>query len=147
MTVQETVLQAFQSKPRSCIHQLMEATGATRADLRYALVELQKVKLIRKISDVKGDYVYELIQEQPHKMSVAENVGSLKYDFGVDEETAKKRVVMLRRMKSNLICEWHPVLDILLGDYMRGVEAVDAARRKLENAEDGEFVHIVGEKT
>lgn len=44
------------------------------------------------------------------------------------EETARDRVIMLQRMKTRLICEWHPVLDVLIKDYERGLKKIDVAR-------------------
>ena len=148
MSLQETVLAAFHQRPRSCIHQLIEATGLSRAELRYAVVELQKLKLIRKVSEVKGDYLYELVNKQVHRTEpiIAGGALSIHYKFDVDEDTAQRRVVMLKYMKSRLIQEWHPVLDKLLEDYESGLKAAEIARRQLEEIDaDDYFIHVTTE--
>lgn len=144
MAVQEIVLAAFQKHPRSCIHQLIEATGLSRPELRYAVVELQKLKLIKRASEVKGDLVYELVDKQVHH---AEPVlaQTLQYKFDIDEDTAKRRVVMLKNMKARLIPDWHPIVDKLLGDYENGLKAIESARRQLEDTDPEDyFVHVTG---
>lgn len=47
---------------------------------------------------------------------------------GLTESTIRGRVLMLHRMKRNLICDWHPILDILLGDYEQELKRVEALR-------------------
>lgn len=53
---------------------------------------------------------------------------SLSLYIYVDEHTARARVLMLNRMKRNLISEWHPIIDVLLGDYTKGLKRIDVAR-------------------
>ena len=144
MAVQELVLAAFQKKPRSCIHQLMEATGLARSELRYGIVELQKLKLIRKVTSVKGDYVYELMDTNVHHTEPV-LAGSVmpRYEFTITEDVAKSRVCMLNFMKRKLIQEWHPVVDKLLKDYESGLKSIEESRRKLEDeAPEDYFVHV-----
>jgi len=54
------------------------------------------------------------------------------------ESAIRGRVIMIHRMKRNLICEWHPILDILLGDYERELKRVEALREPPEpvNSDD-----------
>lgn len=46
----------------------------------------------------------------------------------MEEDTARDRVIMINRMKGRLISEWHPVLDVLLKDYERGLKQIDLER-------------------
>lgn len=42
---------------------------------------------------------------------------SIIIDIGLTESELWARVNMLERMKRLLVCEWHPVIDVLLKDY------------------------------
>lgn len=48
--------------------------------------------------------------------------------IGLSEEDMMTRVVMLKRMKRLLIGEWHPIIDILLGDYERDLARIRLLR-------------------
>jgi hypothetical protein len=48
--------------------------------------------------------------------------------IGLSEEAMRGRVTMLKRMKRLLIVDWHPVIDILLGDYERNLRRVELLR-------------------
>lgn len=124
----DIVLAAFSKKPRMCIHTLMETTGLKREALRYVLVELQKNGMIRNVSEVRGDLIYVRIGEAPVPEDLGLDKEHLPALFGLEEREARNRVIMLKRMKERLIIDWHPVIDVLLGDYERGLQHVEGVR-------------------
>lgn len=139
MAVQEEILAVFYRKPRLCIHQLAEESGLPRSTLRYALVELQKIGRIKKVSEVKGDNVYQLKHEPKEaQLDTAVSPAYLPVAFGLEEETARDRVIMLKRMKSRLIREYHPILDVFIEDYERGLKAIELLRYGPDDDDDSD---------
>lgn len=66
---------------------------------------------------------------------------SIIIDIGLTESELMGRIAMLERMKRLLICDWHPVIDVLLKDYKycltqfreaRGESLVDGPLHKNE---------------
>ena len=46
----------------------------------------------------------------------------------LSEAAMRGRVLMLKRMKRNLIIDWHPIIDILLNDYERDLRRLEILR-------------------
>lgn len=57
--------------------------------------------------------------------------------IGLSEVDMLNRVVMLKRMKRLLIGEWHPIIDVLLGDYERDLKRVRLLREPEDDADGG----------
>lgn len=55
--------------------------------------------------------------------------------WGLTEAGMRGRVIMLKRMRRILICEWTPIIDILLGDYERILAHVESLREKPEDVD------------
>lgn len=123
-----TILAAFTTKPALCVHVLMEITGLTREALRSALVDLIEQGAIRKIAEFKGDSVYARGDEAYVPITLGVDEDHLPCLFGLDEHAARTRLTMLKRMKGRLIGDWHPMLDLLIGDYERGLKNVESIR-------------------
>lgn len=124
----EIVLAAFSIKPRMCIHVLMETTGLREEILMYALHRL------REDSSVKMEAgIYSRKNEAFVPSYLGLDAQHLPALFGLDENEARARLVMLKRMKDRLISEWHPILDKLIGDYERGLKSVEGIRYGAED--------------
>lgn len=135
----ELTLAAFNKQHRMCVHMICESTGISRNDLRYVLVELQRMGKIERLpGKVTGDMVYQRVGGAA--ADVDEQVCSTRM-LGIDERTARSRVIMLKRMKSRLIIEWHPALDLLIADYEGGLKAIDEIVDP-KGVQDGEFKHV-----
>jgi hypothetical protein len=64
-------------------------------------------------------------QEILHHFVIGEKLSPI---IGLSEESVRGRVIMLKRMRRLLIIDWHPIIDILLGDYERDLKRVEALR-------------------
>lgn len=137
----EATLSAFMhGEEEMCIHMLCKKAGLPREVLRFVLVELQKQgKIERARAKVTGDAVYRLKSNLRIASTEIQQVQRLV--GGIDEETARNRVAMLKRMKARLISDWHPIIDILLRDYEGSLTKMDVELDP-KGAVDGEFHHI-----
>ena len=61
--------------------------------------------------------------------------------LGLTESEARARVIMLQSMKRKLICDWHPVIDKLLGDWERGLKYIESQRVKPDD-DDNSLMRI-----
>lgn len=120
----DRVLTAFHRKPQMCLHVLEEATELSRRVLRQAVVVLQQRKKLRKADHPEGG-IYELVD----KSNVPEfSSNRLPELFGLDESTARARATLLKKFRDRLHCELHPVLNLVINDYERGLRVLEAIR-------------------
>lgn len=135
----EKAIAAFKKHPRMCIHVICEHMDIDRSQVKLLLNELTRRKIIKKASArVAGDIVYELLLKLPMENSDSPEPIKL---LGGDEKTARNRIIMLRKMRAKLICEWHPILDIVIRDYETGLRNLDFVIDP-EGYEDGDFQQI-----
>lgn len=52
------------------------------------------------------------------------------------ESAMRGRVIMLKRMKRTLICDWHPIIDVLLGDYEGELRRAESLRETPDTEPD-----------
>ena len=64
-------------------------------------------------------------QEILHQFVIGDKLSPV---IGLSEEGVRGRVIMLKRMRRLLIVDWHPIIDILLGDYERDLKRVETLR-------------------
>jgi hypothetical protein len=128
---EQEVLKAFQRCSHLCIHQLHKTVYMGYPDLMTTLSKLQRAGKIAKAPDPhlgKEDRQYAKLGK--NGLTADQFVGGERLSplIGLDERAMRGRVVMLQRMKRNLITEWHPVIDILLGDYERDLKRMERLR-------------------
>jgi hypothetical protein len=131
----DQVLAAFRRKPKMCLHQIGEITGLTRGIVRMAVIDLQKRGDIMLLPEVAGDRVYQLINDD---LLDSTNNGTQRIPelFGLSEDVAVSRVMLLKRFRDRLHPELHHTLNLIIGDYERGLKALEILRE----GEDDEAV-------
>lgn len=131
---EKMVLRAFGRKPSLCIHELRELTGIQYPELHkivHKMIGRNEVALVSDVTAGTDDKQY--IKLGKIVMGDEQFIqGRLSPLIGMTEEVMRGRVIMIKRMKSRLICEWHPILDVLLGDYERDLKRVEALREPPE---------------
>lgn len=122
------VLSAFASKPRLCVHVIMEATGLPREVVLKTASELVRAGELRRIEEgVKGEYLFLRVKDEVD-IGMARIVPKLPVLLGLSEDEARARVLMLQSMKRRLICDWHPILNKIIADYEDGLKFVEGLR-------------------
>ena len=134
---EKMVLRAFGRKHNLCIHELHELTGIQYPELHKVVQRLAARKEIVLTSDVtagKDDKQYLRLGKvvMGEEQFIQDRLSPL---IGMTEEVMRGRVMMIKRMKSRLICDWHPVLDVLLGDYEKDLKRMEALREPPESDE------------
>lgn len=115
---------------KACIHRLHDLTSIDYPDLLRLLNSMTRKGIILRdpVLDLsKEDRTYSLLtngkltvdQFMPERLSPL---------IGLTELEMRNRVVMLKRMKERLICEWHPIVDKLLQDYERDLRRAEGER-------------------
>lgn len=130
----QRVLTAFKYKPRLCMHALAELTGLSKKILNVIVIFLQKNGTIVKAGETNDDRVYRLVDSEAQE---AFNSSILRIPelFGLEEEVARSRVLMLKRFRDRLHNDLHPIVSIIIADYERGLRAVEAVREGGEDAD------------
>jgi hypothetical protein len=131
----DQVLAAFRRKPRMCLHQVGELTGLSRGVVRMAVIDLQKRGDIMLIPEVSGDRVYQLINDDLLD-TTNDNSPRIPELFGLREDVAMSRVLLLKRFRDRLHPELHHTLNLVISDYERGLQALEILRE----GEDDEAV-------
>lgn len=114
----------------ACIHRLHALTQIEYPELLRLLDIMARKKHIARVpADGLGpnDRTYALLssgkmtfdQFEPEKLSPL---------IGLTELEMRNRVIMLKRMKERLICDWHPIVDKLMSDYERDLKRFEYDR-------------------
>jgi hypothetical protein len=127
---ERNVLRAFGRKPNLCIHEIFNLTGIPYPDLTKLLkTMISRGDIIQapELSLGKGDL--QFVSKKESTMSTVQFVDErLSPLIGLSEQGMRGRVIMLKRMKRNLISDWHPVIDVLLNDYERDLKRMERLR-------------------
>jgi hypothetical protein len=118
------VLQAFATIARLDVDELVELTGIDEAALALTLSNMVAERVLRRV----GNVYYRTVVEAHVPQFAGEDRQHLPLLLGLTEAEALTRIRMLGYMKRKLICDWHPVIDKLIGDYTRGLELVESLR-------------------
>lgn len=134
MEDEKMVLRAFGRKHNLCIHELRELTGIQYPELHKIVARMISRGEVAEVGDVtagKDDKQYLKLGKvvMGEEQFIQDRLSPL---MGMTEDAVRGRVTMIKRMKSRLICEWHPILDILLGDYEKDLMRVEALREPPE---------------
>jgi hypothetical protein len=124
----KVVLAALQRHGAMCIHQLHKETQMPYTQLRRLVQTLMKESRVIKVFDEEGnhDRLYKLaFSVEIFDDGVPDKLPEL---FGLDEETARSRVMLLQRFRDRLHCELHPVLNTVIADYQKGLKAIERRR-------------------
>lgn len=130
MTPYELILAAFAHKLQICIHELSDVTGLDAKAVAQAVKELQREGSLQKV----GDGLYQRKGEAYVSLHLGLDKDHLPALFGLDEREARNRVSMLKRMKERLVIDYHPILDMVIGDYESGLRKVEAIRYGADGA-------------
>lgn len=124
------ILAAFSKRPRMCIHMLMDETGLPKDAALKGASELCREGALKRLEEgAKGEYVYaRTTMDASVPMNVGLNSHYLPALLGLSEGEARERVYMLKGMRKRLIEHWHPILDKVIGDYEKGLRAVESLR-------------------
>lgn len=131
------VMRAFGRRPMMCIHQLQAMTSIPYVDLLKVTAQLQRRGKIFRTQEMclgKDDYQFQTRQEDA-VAPVQFIEGRASPLVGLSIQDMAGRVVMLKRMRRLLIVDWHPIIDILIGDYERDIKRL---RPEPDDDEDGE---------
>ena len=128
------VLRAFGRKSNLCIHELHNLTGLSYPKLlglMKLLVDRGDVEVVKDtaLGKCSLQYISRKEQSMTSIQFIEERLSPL---IGLSEQAMRGRVIMLKRMKRNLIIDWHPVIDVLLKDYERDLNRVEALREAPE---------------
>lgn len=135
------IMREFVRSNQVCIHHLNRATGLSYPDLLQLTTKLTKRgKIYRKPDTALGKTDYQYCTREPNLSSDHFMEDRLSPLVGLSESEMQGRVVMLKRMLRLLIPDWHPIINVILGDYER-----DLLRLKLlrEPPEDGDAFDVL----
>lgn len=115
----------------ACIHKIHELGDIAYPDLLRTLNSMIRKNLIIRVPDFQDDRQYALLSDgkMTSDQFVPERLSPL---IGLTEQTMRDRVIMLKRMKSRLIIDWHPIIDVILRDYERDIGRVEGNREPPE---------------
>lgn len=129
----QNVINALRTKPRMCRHALSEATGLPHQSLRNALQSLQHSGTVERVPGVDStDKVYRL-KDQSLVLEQDITKARLPVLCGLDETTARDRVFLIKRLKNRLIESYHPALDLIMNDYVQGLDYLESLREHLDD--------------
>jgi DNA-binding MarR family transcriptional regulator len=140
------VMRAFDpTNPLMCVHQIFKATAVPYGRLTSVLGRMQRDGYLERVKPVVGEAQYKPTEMLHHaarmQRASTDNCGLM---VGLTEEEMSARVVMLKRMKRLLIVEWHPTIDVLLGDYERNLSRLLALRESVSPEDFGIEFEKVG---
>lgn len=126
----EALKRAISRKPRFCIHALHEMTEIGYPELEGMLAGLIKQGTITHHPDADlGDEDRQYLYTGSRKLDINQfKPGKLSPLVGLEEHEMRGRVTMLERMRRLLICDWHPILDIIINDYKKDIRRIEVAR-------------------
>lgn len=135
------ILSVTREERRVCTHKLMEVTGLPLRELAKGVNRLLELNKLRGISLDEDNVIYEGFNYTPINPYAYQGLmdGYLSPLVGLTQEEVLTRLHMLRRMKAQLIVDWHPVLDKIIGDYERDMRRVEREKDPYIDLEDGEF--------
>lgn len=128
---EQMVLNTFGRYPNMCIHQLHLYTSISYVDLLKITKMLeQKGKIFRVPELCLGSLDQQFCARHIDDGLASEQFEPTKLSplIGLTEEQMINRVRMLKRMKRLTICDWHPVIDVLLEDYERDIKRMGIQR-------------------
>lgn len=120
----QRVLQAFMSTSRLDVDELLDLTGIEEGALSVTLTRLTADRVLKRV----GSVYYRTVVEAHVPQHVGADAKHLPLLLGLTEDEALNRIRMLGRMKARLITDWHPIIDKLMGDYVKGLEIVESLR-------------------
>jgi hypothetical protein len=135
---EQLVCMVFERKSALCIHELHAYTDISYPSLQLLLGRLIRRGYVTLVGDPeagKDDKQYMRIGA----FGLSEKqfmTGRLSPLIGLTEDVMQNRVHMIKRMKDRLISEWHPVLNVLLGDYERDLQRVRIVREPFCEADE-----------
>lgn len=118
----EKVLAAFAEQFRMDLQELTAATGLDAIEVSAAVRELSRRGLLMR------QHIYSRKGEAYVPLNLGLDENHLPALFGLDEREARSRLLMVKRMKERLISEYHPMLDLVIADYERGLRNVEGIR-------------------
>lgn len=133
------ILRAFGRRPQMCIHELFSLTRVPYPELIKMLDRMvSRGDIVKATPDTAlGKHDLQYLRKDEQALSQIQFIDErLSPLIGLTEQGMRGRIIMLNRMKRNLIEDWHPIIDILMGDYERDLKRIEAFRESPDTEPD-----------